>query len=292
LLQTLKHRSPAEAAAILASLTLSLSSEAEHSIEDSIDENLRSSLLSEVYRKLHISHTAQSESQKAELYRFLTKEMSNAALSATDTDEIKKRVGQRGDLRPDLYSIEIPPEARSLAKERLISLGEITSALEQPHEVEHLLSGVLSSANSENAISVYSQEQETVSTGEHSVLLVLSRRMGYHQQIMEPIRIYPSDVHINDVISPLDLLKAFIEKYGFELKVAGRTGKFFLYETLPYHGDFTKLVEYPPEFEKETKHRTCLLVKLSVGKVEVALVYSINEGRYLADLQKHRSVRR
>jgi hypothetical protein len=288
MLQTLKHRSPAEAAAILASLTLSLSPETEHRIEDSIDENLRSNLLSEVYGKLHINPPAQSESQKAELYRFLTQEMSNAALSATNTDEIKKRVGQRGDLRPDLYSIEIPPEARSLAKQRSISLGEITNALEQPDEVEHLLGGVLSSANSEKAISMYSQEQETVSTGEHSFLLVLSRRTGYHQQVMEPIRIYPSDVHIDDAIGPLALLEAFIEKYGFVLKVAGRTGKFFLYETIPYQGDFAKLVEYPPGFEKETNHRTCLFVKQSMGKVEVALVYSIDERRYLTDLQKHK----
>jgi hypothetical protein len=265
-----------------------LSPEAEHRIEDSLDEILRSNLLSEVYGKLHINPPAQSESQKAELYRFLTKEMSNAALSATNTDEIKKRVGQRGDLRPDLYSIEIPPEARALAKQRSISLAEITNALEQPHEVEHLLGGVLSSTKSENAISVYSQEKETVSTGEHSFLLVLSRRTGYHQQVMEAIRIYPSDVHIDDVVSPLALFKAFIEKYGFVLKVAGRTGKFFLYETIPYHGDFAKLVEYPPGFERETRHRTCLFVKHSLGKVEVALVYSINEGRYLTDLQKHK----
>jgi len=288
MLQTLKHRPPAEAAAILASLTLSLSPQSEHQIEDSIDESLRNSLLSEIYRKLHINQTAQSESQKAELYRFLTKEMSNAALSATDTDEIKRRVGQRGDLRPDLYSIGIPQEARSFAKQRSISLGEITNALEQPDDVEHLPGGVLSSVNTENAISIYLQEQETVSTGEHSFLLVLSRRTGYHQQVMEPIRIYASDVHIDEVISPLNLLKAFIDKYGFVLRVAGRTGKIFLYETIPYYGDFTKLVEYPPGFEKETNHRTCLFVKPSVGKVEVALVYSINEGMYLADLQRHK----
>jgi len=118
--------------------------------------------------------------------------------------------------------------------------------------------------------------------------LVLSRRTGYHQQVMEPIRIYASDVHTDEVISPSNLLKAFIDKYGFVLRVAGRTGKFFLYETIPYHGDFTKLVEYPQGFEKETNHRTCLFVKPSVGKVEVALVYSINEGMYLADLQKHK----
>src|SRR4051812_18268154 len=102
MLQTLKHRSPAETAAILASLTLSLSSEPEDRAKESIDENLRTSVLSEVYRKLHISQTAQTESQKAELYRFLTKEMSKAALATTNTNEIKKRLGQRGDLRPDL----------------------------------------------------------------------------------------------------------------------------------------------------------------------------------------------
>ena len=290
MLQTLKNRQPQDVAALLAGLTLSLipAEETEGAAVTPVDEPLRNKVLSEVYQKLRLNPLDQSESQKAELFSFLAKEMSRAALANANIEEIKARVGQRGDLRPDLYSIEIPSEARSLAKQRSISLGEITSALEHPDDVEHLLGGVLSSADTENAISVYSQEQETESTGEHSFLLVLSRRTGYHQQVMEPIRIYPSDVHLDDVISPLDLLKAFIEKYGFVLKVAGRTGKFFLYETIPYYGDFTKLVEYPPGFEKETSHRTSLLVKHSLGRVEVALVYSINQGRYLADLQKHK----
>lgn len=283
MLQTLKHHPPAEAAAILAGLTLSLSPEAEDST-DSVDDKLRGTLLSEVYRKLHISTTAQSESDKAKLYRFLTKEMSTAALSAANTDEIKQRVGQRGDLRPDLYEIIIPNDVRVKANEQSVSISDIREALENPDGVEHLLPEQFGITG--DAVSLYYVEWETVKSGETSFLLILTRRKGYKQTVADVIRFFESDVP-TQAKTPLELLKAFVERYGVVQQIGDRAAKFFLYEVIPFFGKPANFLQFPAQSEGAVTLTRCF-VKFSQNTAEVAIAFTINEREYLADLRKHK----
>lgn len=287
MLQTLKNRDPRDVAAILAGLTLSLlpAEETEGSVVTPVNESLRNKVLSEVYQKLRLSPSEQSETHKAEVFSYLAKEMSRAALSTANIEEIKERVGQRGDLRPNLYTIKIPPEARKLAAERSISVGEITEAVEHPDEVEHLLPERFG-ANGE-AVSLYSQKWETTKSGELSTLLVLTRRKGYTQTVLDVIRIYDSDVNLSNANTPLDMLRAFVEVYGQLQQVGERREKFFLYETIPFYGDQAEVIKVPNEPEGELAI-TRFFCKFSATTVEVAIAYTILERKYRSDLKKHK----
>jgi hypothetical protein len=284
MLQTLKHHQPSEIATILAAITLSLSSEAETPVGSSIDDDLRRGVLSEIFQKLHISETAQSEAEKAKLYKFLTKEMGNAVLSTANTDEIKKQVGQRGDLRPDLYEIEIPQDVRTKASERSITISEIMDALEHPDGVEHLLPETFGVTG--DAVSLYYVEWQTVKTGESSFLLVLTRRKGYKQTVNDVIRFFESDVPVQTK-TPLELLQAFIERYGVPQRIGDRTAKCFLYEVVPFFGDTANFLQLPTLTHGNVTRTTCF-VKFSENTVEVAIAFTINESEYLADLRKHK----
>lgn len=285
MLQTLKHHSPAEAAAILASLTLSLSPEVEERVAVPLDEQLRDRLLTEIYKKLHIGSAAHSESEKARLYRLLNREMSHAAVPIAHFDEIKQRVGQRGDLRSDLYQISIPNNVRVKAKERSTTIPEIKDVLEHPDGVEHLLPEQFGVNG--DAVSLYYAEGETVKTGEIYFLLVLTIRTGYKQTVRDVVRFYESDVPIQDK-TPLALLRAFVEKYGTVQQVGNRKEKLVLYEVIPIVGDLTDIVR--GSFDQSSKEMilSTTVVRKSEHEIEVALAYTIMERQYLADLQKHK----
>ncbi|HEX6046845.1 MAG TPA: hypothetical protein VFZ22_20300 [Pyrinomonadaceae bacterium] len=287
MLQTLKNRPPQDVAAILAGLTLSLfpPEETQGTCVTPVNEPLRNKVLSEVYEKLKLSPSDQSEAGKAELLEYLAKEMSRAALSNADIEEIKERVGQRGDLRPGLYKIKIPDDARKLAAERFISIGEIRDAVERPDEVEHLLPERFG-VNGE-AVSLYSQKWVTEKSGELSQLLVLTRRKGYKQTVLDVIRVYESDVDLSNATTPLEMLRAFIEVYGQVQQIGERAEKFFLYETIPFVGNHADVIKLPTEPEGETTISK-FFCKFSFTSVEVAIAYTILERKYRSDLRKHK----
>ncbi len=285
MLTTLKQLPSHEVAAILAGLTLSLLPQEESVESHTTDEQLRNKVLSEVYKKLHLDPSDKSESQRARLYTFLTKEMSRAALSNSNIEEIRKRVGERGELRPSLYKIHITDETRITAAERSISLGDIRTAVEDPDDVEHLLPERFGLHG--EAVSLYSQKWETVKTHEISYILVLTRRKGYTQTVFDVIRIYDSDVDLSNAATPLDCLKAFVEQYGQIQQVGERAGKFFLYEAIPFSGNPTNFLQVPALPEGEVT-KSKFFVKFSRDKVEIAIAYTILERNYLSDLKRHK----
>jgi len=286
MLQTLKNRPPQDVAAILADLTLSLfpAEEITGFAVKPVNDPLRNKVLSEVYKKLRLSPTEQSEAQRAELFSYLAKEMSRAALSNANIEEIKERAGQRGDLRPSLYKIKIPNDARKVATERFISLGEISDTVEHPDEVEHLLPERFG-INGE-AVSLYSQRWVAEKTGEVSYLLVLTRRQGYTQTVVDAIRIYESDVDVSRATTLLDMLRAFVDVYGQVQQVGERREKFFLYEIIPFSGNQAEVIRFPSEPEGEVV-LSRFFCKFSNSTVEIAIAYSILEGKYRSDLRRH-----
>lgn len=288
MLQTLKHWDSQATAAILAGLSLSLFPADDVNPESlGIDKQLRARLMEEVFQKLNLNPLDRSELTLARVYGFLAKEMGKAALSGADTKEIKKRIGQRGDLRPDLYEIKIPTGVRKEASARSIPLREIRDAIAHPSEVEHLLPEHFESTG--DAVSLYSQEWEITESGEPLFLLVLTKRSGYTQTVLDALQIYRSDVNLYEVRTPLEILQAFLDVYGLPMRVGNEVKKFVLYEKIaaPVGVKRTSVIQVL-EIPKKEVVITRFFGRRSLGGFEVALAYSIPDLKYRADLQRHK----
>ena len=109
MLNTLKDLKPDEAVQVIAGATQSFLPDP--GIADPPDENpifqaLHSSVLTEVRERLGISEAEESPETRTKLLECLTDEMTALILDDADIPAIKERLGQRGDLRPDQYTIK------------------------------------------------------------------------------------------------------------------------------------------------------------------------------------------
>jgi hypothetical protein len=109
-------------------------------------------------------------------------------------------------------------------------------------------------------------------------------------QVDRAFKIYHSEVDLDDALDPLEVLLAFIDKYGVDITVGDETGKFVMYKSIPL-GNPPKDVNFfsvPGAVESGTNLRSGFHFKATENTLEVAVGYMINETKYLADLEKHK----
>jgi hypothetical protein len=119
-------------------------------------------------------------------------------------------------------------------------------------------------------------------------LLVQTRREGDLQTVVSAWRVYHEDVDLHSVTKPIELLRAFVDKYGIEFSIAddSRKRKFVLYENIPIAQDRTTEVFKLPQPEKRA-FEWCNVFRRSKGELEIAVAYAIDVTRYAEDLRRH-----
>src|SRR5260370_6269418 len=165
---------------------------------------LTSRVLREIEKKLKITIDGSSPRQMAKVFDFLSREMKELVLSSADLSEIKVRLGQRGDLRPDLYEIRFR-RTFTIAEKLGVRRSHVEEALRRPHMYQHM-GNLISDA--EDSISLYlrtnNQPHDPFS------LLVMTRRKGNVQEVGSSVwRLYHNDFDLTGATELLDLLKAF-----------------------------------------------------------------------------------
>jgi len=101
-------------------------------------------------------------------------------------------------------------------------------------------------------------------------------------------RVYYSDNDLTNVADPLDVLRAFVDRYGLTFTVGAdpQERKFILYETIPLPKDAqTDLLKLHNKAGQ--KFEASNLFRVRDGVAEVAIVYAIDIDRYAEDLRKH-----
>lgn len=288
MLQTLKSYSPQEASVILASVIWHLLPE--ELIEPTtylttIDDDVRRRVLGEVYQKLRVSHEDKTEKSQARVLTYIGKEMSRAALAGSDLQEIKNRVGQQGNLRPAAYKVILTSKEEKAFQKYGLSRAQIKTSVNNADDFQHLLPDLFGPVSNDVSLFVKSFPNED----DPFSLLVQALRDGAKLNVQHAFKIYHSDLDFDTRQEPLDLLLAFVDKYGLRITVGDETGKFVMYKTVPHHGSpiSSNFFNFHAD-DEPTAFRSGFHIKLTENTIEIAVGYVINETKYLSDLEKHK----
>ncbi|GFO69748.1 hypothetical protein GMLC_33270 [Geomonas limicola] len=254
------------------------------------DSNILDAVMREVRTKLNIIESDDSSVAQAKLYNFIVNEISRAAFKGKNSDDAKKRLGQKGVLRSDLYKIEYTKNFWNSFFKLYVRPAHIEEAIHYPDEVEHLIPEKFGFEDG-SAASLYMKNV----TDSNMSLVVTAARHGSTQTVISAWRVYYDDIDLNDInmSSPLGMLRAFVHTYGINLNIGNKTDKFFLYEkittTLSANTeDDVNLVHFVEPHSTNLFEHFMLRKLDDSDSIEIAFAYAINLSNYLNDLKRHK----
>src|SRR6185295_10141045 len=104
------------------------------------------------------------------------------------------------------------------------------ATVNEADDFQHLLPGLFGPVD--NSVSLFTK---SYSNGDDPfTILVQAERKGATIRVEHAFKIYDSDINYDHVREPLDLLLAFIEKYGSQITVGNETAKFVMYKSIPH----------------------------------------------------------
>lgn len=255
-----------------------------------IRTKLFGNLDSEIRGHLGLPNNDESPKAKSLIFEFLQKEMRQYSFSQKNIDSIKSRLGQKGLLRLDYYKVEFTKAFRNSSSKRGVRPNHVLNAISSPNSVQHFRHGV-AFTEGEAMVSLFVAKQN-VGKNNNFYLLVQAERKGASLLVNNAWRIYESDVaYINDM-TPLGILKSFIDTYGVNFGIGNSAyKKLFLEETVdPVTAEVGRgvFVIDPLDLSEETFYESSSIVSRSItGVWEVSLAYMINVSKYVNDLKKH-----
>jgi hypothetical protein len=193
--------------------------------------------------------------------------------------------------------VAISPSASKSAGCTGVNSCHIMEAIQSPDNV-HKIRASESEQGNWPIISLYLKRH--VENDEESFLLVQGLKHKDTVTASAAWRIYPSDVNIDHAENALDVLMAFLDKYGVQLKTRQGLTKLLTYQviaskTAVKQGRWQEEFDLPEGVLNDEDRRVrqtpeiCLQKwskQLSV-KMYVAICYSINLSNYLHDLAAH-----
>ena len=288
-LPSLRDQSAKEVEGILASLTLGLLPNPGLSVMGSdLTSDVRDRLIQEIRISLGLKMGDNSPRAMSRIYEYLAREMGNAALTGVDLKEVRTRLGDKGELAPPLYKVVFTDSFKNGSKRRGVDERIVELTLQSPDNVEHLHPELLG-ITTKKLTSLYLKSFINNSRPFNSyTLLVFCTRLGYVQQVADAWQIFHSDVDLSKAQTPLDVLKALVAKYGFEIQVGERKANFFWHESVPISRrlPLNKIINIP------TEPSTNWAITWSPGEMrdnnlELIYAFAINNAAYEADLAKH-----
>jgi hypothetical protein len=226
--------------------------------------------------------------KEARLYDILNAAFDELDDAISNPDEIKERAGTRGDLWPELYTVALSPPMEQHCRQMRVVPRFAIHAVQHPDAVDHL--------NPESfgfpeetfySISIKFFEDSLKRYG----LIALSERKGDELIIRNLWKFFVQDLDLSDARRPVDVLRAFAENYGTELRIGELTSKFILYRVIPLieFGSEPTLDQLISIAGAKGKNLTSILVKLDrvQRRLNVGVAYNVDMGKYAQDLRKH-----
>lgn len=249
-----------------------------------VDPQIYSTVMKDIQHYLRISPSDLSPKNRAKVLEFLSSQMTRVALADADLNRVKTRLGQRGDLRPDQYEIEY---LRSfwISEQHGVRRNHVADVLRRPDAVQHL------PAMSEEspALYIYIKAENKVKGNDRFSLLVLANRVGFGQRVIFGFRLYHSDIELPSMSSPLNGLRALIDRYGVEMKADTLTSKLIQDEFVSVEPGTTPQEVARPQAPESTSLYMFLQVRTThlVNVYAVSLAFALDQKRYAADLRRH-----
>ena len=305
-LKTLRGRSPDEVEDVIGAIATKILPNPRIEEEyPGVSEELQRQVLMEVQAKLKLKPDDKSPKALGRLYDFFSNALYEAAMGPRGEEEVRSRLGQRGELGPRMYLWDITSASTKELLARGIRRNHVADAISRPDRFQHLLPEVFGADGI--AISLYMQEHGE--GRDRFSLLVLMVRVGYRLEVRDAWRVYHSDVDTSNVKEPLDLLRALADRYGWSITYNGESKKLHLYTTIRTRdgiilqpddslsispderdGLFNAFEEVRanPTPETSTEEFGMTIISRSRGdEHDIALAMALGMNEYLADLRSH-----
>lgn len=226
-LATLKNKEPREILRLLSAVSTSLlpnPSVDEPTYQSGINTELVDSLINEIRQRLNIPNNDYSISAQSKIFDFLSNEISNITLTDANLTKVKNRLGGKGELALNQYKIEFMDIFKSSE-----ALGEkksnIIDTISNPHKFSHYHSKYIKDKEP-FGFTLLTKLITPKRDEDKFIQIVLSGRQGDTLLVMGVLRAYLSEINLNQIAEPLDILKAFVDTYGLTFKLGNITSKF------------------------------------------------------------------
>jgi len=220
-----------------------------------------------------------------QLFGMLSKEISSAALSDVNQNDVKARLGHKGLLSSSYYKIELSQSFRKATIPFGIRPSHVERAVRSPDAVEHLLPSEFDQPIDQSAFSLFLKTPEAQDQRNAYSLLIISKRENAVQKVARAWQVFHSDVDLSGTHGPLDVWRAFAEKYGFLIKVGDISGKFIIYKKMPFHGNQINVVKALVGNQRRFIHT--FLMRTGNGFLEIAYAFMLDVDKYISDLHEH-----
>lgn len=254
------------------------------------DPQLKKVVTSEIRQYLKIAPDDFSSEALARLQDFISARLESITLDGYDLSEVRARVGERGDLRPDLYEV-VFNESFSEPMSRGIRRTHVESAVRRPDKAEHLYpQRHLTTKENTELISFFVKH---FNTSDGFALLVMCFRNGYKQTVVDAWRVYYSDVRFSQQYKPREILRAFLERFGYRVRVSDEVDYLFLYRNIyyPIELENKRLIEVDALEAAENGKVHFIVVPHEPGRVsqmfEVLVAFAYDTVKYAESLRRH-----
>lgn len=236
-------------AGLLSKAALYLKGDLSYDNNDTTDKELAviQAIIDEVATSLGID--PRDEDSIDRIVNYLDNEI-DALVPDTVNQTILEKLSERGELPSDLYKINIIPSIKDFYKDRYAKeYDKIKETITSPDREQHY--GPPSNKKEPFLISLFSRFYNADYSYDSYYLLVVGQRSGLRLDVHQVWRIYQDLVPSDRDTTLLELLKAFAEKYGFDIESNGKRSKFFVSETAPRESTFN--IKVPSQFDKHGK---------------------------------------
>jgi hypothetical protein len=291
MLSSLQHLSERERDAVLSSLIRSLLPDAESVAQE---PRLRlpdaeQAVLAELRRQLGLAASDLNEKGRARLLEALSREIVASLRMGRRSEAAKERLGDRGGLSPSQYRIVIPKKQEW----ELVGVrrNQIERTVTEAQSFLHLMPS--DGSVDEPLASLFCREWNVEEPDHRYTLLVQAKRQKAELQISNAWRVYHADVKMEGVVTPLDVLLRFLDRFGVHV-TAGQSGRalLHLHVRIPVsEGRFQAFAIRESGLRPHSKVVGGGLVRVhSSGEfAEAALVYAVNLTEYEEAVARHRT---
>jgi hypothetical protein len=265
-----------------------LPSPAQDQLDDSHgpDYELMSSVLNEARRITNVSVGDQSTSARGKLLDVVSKEISNVVVQGKKGNEAKDRLGHSGDLHLSLYDVSYPKGFSSRYLKYGIRRSHIESAIKSPDQYQHMLPQV--DLENRSGFTLFTKFHSSGNAKDNFVLVVQAQRYRSSLAVVAAWRVYLSEVSLNRALTPIDVLREFVETYGLDEDWGITTSKFLFNKKIPFDRLEPQLLENRENVLNP--QGVCILSAFrdkSNRVLIVAIAYSIDLTKYRRDIKKH-----
>ncbi|TXG94650.1 MAG: hypothetical protein E6R09_16970 [Rhodocyclaceae bacterium] len=251
-----------------------------NSLSDSgTKNNVQLEVLQEIIQRLGLTEGHDFKNAKTLILNLIGKEIRDVTIGSAQIGAVRKRLGQKGMLPPSSYKVSFTDEFSELCQTLGVTRKEVRQVISAPDMFKHFLPEI--SINNE-AISLY--VKGFADKSDPYSLLVDTHRVADEVRVIYAFRVFHSDIDMSDISTPLDLLKAFTERFGEDVVFEDEVAKLFLYRALPVGSNDWKV--RLPHSSKPTDFRASQRLMAS-GVTEVAIAYAVGLTEYVASLRGH-----